>query len=738
MKDKDLIDILNLNISSTSIKLDNFKGFIRLFIEAKGNKYFHNKSEKTIFFTLIHEAILQKEYEILDLLLNTSISVDMIERVDKPYSGYSFMHSAVETGDLSIVELLVKKGSKIALTKGDQNTYCFGDHSGILAAIRTSNHELVEYLIEIGLVVNANLADYDRSIKSGPILLRAIEESNIKSTSECVINKTHLLLVEHGACVRTSLQILAIRYSTLGHKYLGVLRTLNRYNTDFYKKALVEDDKRFQEYSKIMKNLLDLAPGFDIKPALPEKYAVVDYMDVSGFNFIGVSYEGRPITREFLRSRHCKNVDQALFTLQDLEQLESEKRKKIISERIKAQANRRGMLTTAEELINLSSLSVSAEFGDVEAVRLRLENKYDLNEIIDDSYEELKSRSPIVRATMRGYAEIVKLLANAENIDKTSVVDAYFEAKQRNNDEVCQILFPKLDGNVILEEGNTLLHKAILNDDIDMAISLIQQGANVSHKNSNGCSPLKLVISKFHVRTYERGKKFLPIIQALLDNGAKEDKDDCYSALIHACYVGSVEAIEMLVEHADKRPIKIIVDKPTRKSFWNFWNNGDNYITLPWYARCMFCCYSHPNGIKILKILRQYGANFDCVDQLNNLFLNECISPSGPFRKDVDVLHTNTMKYRYDLIRFLLENDADPNAAGKDGHTSLDVVARISCHDQNDILWKNKILQLLVQHGAELDSKNKDGVIRRSFFPDFVKSDKGVGSVSLNMMDVEH
>jgi len=83
--------------------------------------------------------------------------------------------------------------------------------------------------------------------------------------------------------------------------------------------------------------------------------------------------------------------------------------------------------------------------------------------------------------------------------------------------------------NYIDNEGNTLLHIAVINKDIDSVKKLLKEDLNINHRNNRGQTPL-------HLATINNS---LNIVEVLIHNNAKITIFDIYgySALYYANYL---------------------------------------------------------------------------------------------------------------------------------------------------------------------------------------------------------
>jgi hypothetical protein len=80
--------------------------------------------------------------------------------------------------------------------------------------------------------------------------------------------------------------------------------------------------------------LFDFAQGIDLGPRPMHGLSMLKDFDVSGFNFVGVSLNGVPITREMLQSAGIRGAENALYTMEDIERYPDKKRRDLLNGRL--------------------------------------------------------------------------------------------------------------------------------------------------------------------------------------------------------------------------------------------------------------------------------------------------------------------------------------------------------------------------------------------------------------------
>lgn len=248
-------------------------------------------------------------------------------------------------------------------------------------------------------------------------------------------------------------------YSITNNDTLTKLDELIKELHDFDKKKMKAQSVYDQEkasYPKIVKTLLDYAPGidFDIEYG---GLSILSSMNISGLNFIGLSIEGKPITREMLTKRNLEGSDKALVSINDLKTIndDSKRQEKLISI-LNNQCSKQGKLIDSQGTVNLIPLCSAAKTNNIEAAKTRLSAG------VDPNNQNKEDQTPLVLAAEKGHFEMVKLLAEHKEINNKSIKDAINKiAKSKEHEKIAEYLFERLDVNVEDNEGNYPLHVAV-------------------------------------------------------------------------------------------------------------------------------------------------------------------------------------------------------------------------------------------------------------------------------------
>ncbi len=301
-------------------------------------------------------------------------------------------------------------------------------------------------------------------------------------------------------------------------------------------------------------------------------------------------------------------------------------------------------------------LHFAALGGNVAVAKHLIELGFDLNA------QNLKGRTPLDFAARAGQSEMAKLLLQ--------------KGANRGEENIAKKKFHELTG----PDGNTLLHLAIINDDIELAELLIASGAKVNGRNSAGMTPL-------HLATNCCNLKF---IQLLLENNANPNIEDKSGRRFHertfsqdkknvekktllhiAIHQGNVKLAKLLIangadvnakDHQELTPLHLATD------CWN---------------------------LELIQLLLEKKANPNIQDK-DGKEIHEVTDSNGD-----TLLHRAIHEGKVELVKLLIASGAKVNTKNSAGMTPLHIAIR----EDNDDLAKR-----LIAMGADVNAKNSDGM----------------------------
>lgn len=506
------------------------------------------------------------------------------------------IYFAVKTNNLPMVKLLVEHHAEL---KWIDNGYpCgVGNNDAIETVLETGSTEIAEYLLAHG-------ADANGMIKY-PGLDR-MQETYFGIAASHLDNRMADTLIKFGANIENAL------YFHNEH-----LRGKN------YKKTIQEDD--LEQYRKSTQFLLDYGMGINLhsKETLPEDFdnlAFLENVNLEGFNFIGLSLDGRPMTRQMLLDRGgLINAEKAIFSLDDLENLDDSRRKAVIKKNLAAAFATQGkLMDETTGLINLVPIGEAVTRSDINAVAKRLQAGVSPNSTYNfqHKYNFLTNKpeecSLLNIAVLFGYTEIITLLVEHPAFDKVNLPHAIELAAQLDRQDIHQYLYAKQNINQQNHNGDTLLHIAARLGDVARVKELIEKKADLNLTNKNNDTPLRIVAGKYRNRNHDMvapKRKYvltdqdIEIIRLLIEAKADVNIGENDTALNLAARSGSLEAIQLLMPVTRKKDYTYeIYDR-----------EEDEWVKKPyhWYVPLMFDSNGSKQWHEILKFLIKEGADLN-------------------------------------------------------------------------------------------------------------------------------
>lgn len=449
-----------------------------------------------------------------------------------------------------------------------------------------------------------------------------------------------------------------------------------------------------EDYRYSIKLLLDFAVGLDFK-----NIEFLREIDISGFNFVGISFDGDPVTKDMLCSLHLTGAEKAITTLTELERLEDSNRKSIIKNNLSSAFAKRGKIIEEKtQIVNLVPIGESIKRNDIVTVKLRLAKGESPNGMHDKI-------SLIAWAAAFGYEEMVTLLLTHPEFDKSQIPHAIQSAKLNHRDVILAYLKTKQDYNAKDEDGNTLLHIAARRGDIATVKECIEYKADLNMLNNDGETALCNVAGQTQDCRY--AKKLtsddLTIIQLLLDAKADANKGKYYTPLRLAAKSGSYEAMKMLMPFTLK----------TEHHYEDYENEKLIQKSEPWFVPLMFDSRDSKNWLDILAMLHLNGADFNYQDHETNFsLLMDVVRNMSYYYHHYKGDQAAMMRYEKQ-INFLLEHGAKLDTKNKNGETVFDILIR-NCGSKESEGYK-RIEKLLLRRGQSKEQTPVSSLQSQSF-----------------------
>lgn len=260
----------------------------------------------------------------------------------------------------------------------------------------------------------------------------------------------------------------------------------------------------------------------------------------------------------------------------------------------------------------------------------------------------------------------------------------------KGNIEFSKVFFTNYKNaiNFTDKRNNTPLYISLSHENYNLAEFLIQNGADVNHKNENKYDRFTTTLEyASYFGNYE-------MVKLLIDSGASVEKGkekilnrfDNVTPIHHAAgEYFNVKILKLLIENGANVNIKMVV------------NPNDTIGESPLHRAC-----SKANNLEIAKLLVESGAN------VNAKYFS--IEPNDSYQfywNGNTPLHFACCRYgNAEIAKFLIEKGADINAINSLGNTPLLSFLKENEQSKNE---KNELAKFLIENGADVNIKNSEG-----------------------------
>ena len=333
--------------------------------------------------------------------------------------------------------------------------------------------------------------------------------------------------------------------------------------------------------------------------------------------------------------------------------------------------------------------------GKVEHEKTRIEN----SSIVDD-----------MRRNMLGIVQDVQdtkeILANNSDLLTLSGNDEYRElhtvAYNGHKDIVQSLLDRGADVNAKDSDGWTALHWAAYNGYEEIVKALVRAGANVDTKNNRGETAL-------HWAAYNG---FAEIVQLLLDKGAEVNATDKYG--ITALHLASRKGAEV---NAKDKSGETALYEATRQGHAGIVKlllaKGANVDAKDHDGRTALFVATQQGNTEIIEALVKDGAKLDASNNKGhtalhvaaykghektvNLLVNKRVNLEAKDSNGMTALHLAILEGHEAIVKLLLAKEADVDATNKLGVTALHTAVQKG---------HVAIVQLLLDSGSDINKKD--------------------------------
>jgi ankyrin repeat protein len=549
-----------------------------------------NPTRKGRVKPIVYFAAITNNLPMVKLMLECCYSIDK-DTYHTDMNRDSALKAAVKKDNYDMVEYLLAKGASADNHFGNSMRM----EPYVARAARYADHRMIALLLK-----HAEIFDIESALRHNrDNSKKAIQNYSYALQNECH-ESTRKRLIEHCKQVNHS-----------GHAYsVKELAELEEKMVLYPKKIAC-----LQAYQhSVIINLMDHAVATDFTYCRDELEYFKEMDSIAGINFIGVSVDGKPVTRQYLMELGCKDCNQAIITMDDLARL-PEPRRTLIQNQVDAllhpQSRMKYGLLIKDGVINLVSIWNAAAAGDLEAVATRLAAGAK-----PDGYA-------ILNAARHGHAEVALLLRNHPDFDIKTLAAAINEARKAGHTDLVKILSATQDVNQPDEYGNILLQHAANKGDVQEVRSLIARGADVNYSGgkmgypvSIAAAPIKYSDNAGSMTGYRHPTEgHTEILKILLAHGANPNVCIYGDTPMQAAgKAGSLEGLKILLPITEKTPARVYsTDNEDRAQ----------YLMLPWYTKIMFAAQDSQNFLDILKLILAEGADFNQDDENgSHLFTN--------------------------------------------------------------------------------------------------------------------
>ena len=358
---------------------------------------------------------------------------------------------------------------------------------------------------------------------------------------------------------------------------------------------------------------------------------------------------------------------------------------------LEAGANPNMALSTGETSLMQASLT-----GDAAAVGTLLRAGANVN-----ASERSQGQTALMWAVSNGHTDIVRalLVFGADVHARTRVSRRPVSTSARVG--VVGGTIYDLDGVMEVGAGGyTPLLLAARQGHLESAQLLIAAGADVDDTSGYGTSALVVVAHSAHIP----GRRHTAVGKLLLEHGADPNAAAAgYTAIHAALLTGQSELVETLLAHGADPNLPLTKGTPVRRfstdfafskkligatPLWLAAKFGEGHMVHALVNRGAEPQFAMSDGTTPLMIAISAGTGEDRRDRM---FMQPDVMARSKAREPTVTFETATA---------LLETGADANASNEAGDTALHMAARRRL---------DAVVQLLGDHGARLDMKNKSG-----------------------------
>ncbi|KAI6171416.1 Kallikrein-4 [Aphelenchoides bicaudatus] len=660
------------------------------------SKFTNDDSTTSPSVSALYWAARYGHAECVKILLEKGADVNQ-----QTHSGQTALHIASQLGKYDVVKLLVKKNPKL-INATDKNHW-YPLHK----AARNGQCDIVSLLLSNGADVNA-LTKFTDDSPTTPPSVSALYWAALNGSVECV-----KILLDKGANIS--------HQDRLGRTALHIAAQLGKYEVV---KLLAERGADIEIKNIYGRNALDVAIESDEK--IKE---LIDYLAEQ------IKYPIHSAVSNNLTDK-LNNLIAANVSINTTN--EDQETPLHIAARKGYYRIAKILIKKDPKLVNITNkyrqtpLHIASENGHCDIVKFLVKNRADVNALAkfttDDSPTEYPSVSALYLAALNGSVECVRiLLDNGADINhKTkSGQTALHIASQEGNYDIVKLLVERgADIEIKSNNGKTALqvatnkeiirylvkhskypvHNAVSLNSTDVLNELISSNVSINTTNENQQTPLHVAAWKGN---YEVAKVLIKKDPQLIN---ATDKYHMFP-IHYAARNGHCDIIKLLLSNgADVNALaRFTDDSPT---------TPPSVSALYWAAR--------KGSVECVRILLDNGADINHQDRYGQTALHVA-SQYGYYEaakalidKDLQLinstdkdhwypLHYATFKRHCDIVKLLLENNADVNALSNFNNDDPTTSPHVSALYLSASYGHTECVRTLLNNGADITHQTHQG-----------------------------
>ena len=607
--------------------------------------------------TPLHQAIANRKYEIIELLLRHNASMDAMDRF-----GNAPMHAAARTGQYGVLTKLLEKGASIEAHDNNYLTPLM-----VAAAAREGSEECTKLLIQRGAAVQK------RSRANDSALLFAALNGNVNAAA---------MLLDAGADLNGQHESLdTALHTAAGKGHVLVCR------------MLLERGATVDPLNEVGNTPLALTVDEPSNKSVVE-LLLTHHANVNAQNGHGYTVLHRAVSTE------CKNSTILELLLQrgaDVTKISEEGYTALHVAAANGNSSileclvQAGVNPSIQSTSGLTALHLAARH-DVSAAKVLVEAGCPVN--TQDSI----GQTPLHIAVVAACTEVVEYLlqngALVNSEDECGQVASYFAAVDGAEDIMQLLLHYGAQVDQRESKGVTLLHAAASHGHSKIVELLIQNGAEVDSRDEDGVTPFIMACENGHTEIAEQLLAHGANINAYGGSGEAVG----WNSLFFAAQDNHLPTVRMLLSRGiDRRsPLREQEWTPLHSGSGNghldivraLVDTGDYNLDAPAGPSCMsplhFAVLDQDQ--EMLSLLLDQGAAIEV----------ESVKGFTPLYIACSLAGTEATA----IVRFLLEKGADCFTTSSDGVSCLHMAAR----------WAlPATIEVLLDRGIDVDVKGPDG-----------------------------